>query len=65
MWHGTYTYVIQGDSWLLMVESQINILNPNPSFGHNLCFKYSNGSCEPILNIYVLILSNGIRNSSI
>jgi hypothetical protein len=24
-----------------------------PSFGHNLCFKYPNGSCEPILNIYV------------
>jgi hypothetical protein len=24
------------------------------SFGHNLCFKYSNGSCESILDIYVL-----------
>jgi len=23
------------------------------SFGHNLCFKCSNGSCEPILHIYV------------
>ncbi len=24
-----------------------------PFFCHNLCFKYSNGSCEPILDIYV------------
>ncbi len=24
-----------------------------PSFGHNLCFKYPNGSCEPIWNIYI------------
>jgi hypothetical protein len=23
------------------------------SFSHNLCFKYPNGSCEPILGIYV------------
>jgi hypothetical protein len=23
------------------------------SFSHNLCCKYLNGSCEPILNIYV------------
>ncbi len=42
-----------GDSWLLMVESQIGHLIPDPSFGHNLCFKYSNGWCKPILNIYV------------
>ncbi len=26
---------------------------PGPSFGHNLCFKCPNGSCEPISNIYV------------
>jgi len=25
-----------------------------PSFGHNLCFNYTNGSCNPILDIYVL-----------
>jgi len=36
-----------------MVKNQINILTPSPSFGHNLCCKYSNGSCEPILNIKV------------
>jgi hypothetical protein len=25
----------------------------DPSFGHNLCLKYLNGSCEPILDIYI------------
>jgi len=28
-------------------------LTPGPSFGHNLYFKYPNGSWEPIFNIYV------------
>jgi len=51
MWHATYTHVLQGNSWLLMGGSQIGTLTPNPSFGHNLCFKYSNGSCKPILDI--------------
>jgi hypothetical protein len=27
---------------------------PTFSFGCNLCFKYTNGSCEPILDIFVL-----------
>jgi len=36
-----------------MVESQIVNLTFNLSFGHNLCFKYPNGSCKPILEIYV------------
>jgi len=36
-----------------VVRSQISNLTPNPSFSHNLCFKNRNGSCEPILNIYV------------
>ncbi len=48
MWHATYTQGIQGDSWLLVVGSQIANLTPSPSFGHNLCFNYRNGSCEPI-----------------
>ncbi len=43
MWHATCMKGNQGDSQLLMVLS----------FGHNLCFKYPNGSCEPILDIYV------------
>jgi hypothetical protein len=34
---------------------QIVMLTFGPFFGHNLCFKCPNGSCEPILNIYVLI----------
>ncbi len=37
-----------------MVRSQIANLTPDPSFGHDLCFKCPNGSCEPILDIYVL-----------
>ncbi len=36
-----------------MVGSQIDALTPSYSLRHNLCFKYSNGPCEPILNIYI------------
>jgi len=43
-----------GQSWLLVVESQTTNLTLGPSFGHNLCFRCSNGSCEPILDIYIL-----------
>jgi len=53
MWHTTCTHVIQGDSQSLVVKNQIGTLILNPSFGHNLCYKYSNGSCEPNLDIYV------------
>jgi len=45
--------VNQGDSQPLRVGSQIGNLTLDPSFGHNLCFKYPNGSWEPILHIYV------------
>jgi hypothetical protein len=45
--------VNQGDSRLLVVGSQIGNLNTGFSFDHNLCFKYPNGSCKPILGIYV------------
>jgi hypothetical protein len=51
VWHATCTKENQGDSQLLMVGSQIDKLTTNLSFGHNLCFKYPNGSCEPILDI--------------
>jgi hypothetical protein len=37
-----------------MVRSQIGNLTPDPSFGHNLCFRYLNGSCKPTLEILVL-----------
>jgi hypothetical protein len=53
------------DSWLLVVRSQIANLTPGFSFGHNLCFKCPNGSCEPISDIYVSIHSNDIRNYSV
>jgi hypothetical protein len=53
MWHATCTHVFEGDSWLLMGTNQINTLIFDPFCGHNLCFKYSNESCEPILDIYV------------
>jgi hypothetical protein len=48
MQHATFTQVNQGDLQLLVIGSQIGRLTPDPSFGHNLCFKYRNGSCEPI-----------------
>jgi hypothetical protein len=54
MWHTTYTQGNRSDSRLLIVESQIANLIPDLSFDHNLCFKCPNGSCEPILDIYVL-----------
>jgi hypothetical protein len=60
MWHGTWMHVIQGNFQLLLVGSQINILIPDPFFGHNLCYKYSNGSYK-----FILEISNGIRNFSI
>jgi hypothetical protein len=53
MWHATFTQGNQGDFWLLMVRSQTANLTPSPSFGHNLCFDHSNGSCEPIFDIFV------------
>ncbi len=54
MWLVTYTQVTESNSRLLMVESQIDTLIPGPFFNHNLCFKYPNEICEPILNIYFL-----------
>ncbi len=51
MLHATFTKGNQGDSRLLVVGSQIGNLIRGLSFGHILCFKCPNGSCEPILNI--------------
>jgi hypothetical protein len=53
MSHATWTQGNKGDSRLLMMGSQIVNLIPDPSFGHNLCFKYPNGWYKPISNIYV------------
>jgi len=55
MSHATCTQVNRGNFRLLVVRSQIANLTPGPSFGHNLCFKCSNGWCKPILDIYVSI----------
>jgi hypothetical protein len=55
MTQATYTQGNRVDSQLLVVGNQIVNLTPNLSFGHNLCFKCPNGSCEHILDIYVLI----------
>jgi len=55
MWQATCTQVNKSNSLLLMevVKSQIGNLTPDLSFGHNLCFKYPNESCDPILNISI------------
>jgi hypothetical protein len=53
MLHDTCTQGIQGDFWILVVGSQIANLTPGPSFGHKLCFRCPNGSCESISIIYV------------
>jgi hypothetical protein len=54
-WHATYTQGSHDDSQLLVVGNQIGNLTSGLSFGHNLCFNYPNGSCKPILDIYVPI----------
>ncbi len=53
MSHTTYMQGNRGDFGLLVVGSQITNLIPDLSFGHNLCLKCPNGSCKPILDIYV------------
>jgi hypothetical protein len=53
MWDITCMHVFQGDSQFLITGNQIGNSTNNPFFGRNLCFRYSNGLCEPILDIYV------------
>ncbi len=53
MSHATYTQGNQGDFRLLVVKSQIANFTISLFFCHNLCVKCSNGSYEPILDIYV------------
>jgi hypothetical protein len=38
---------------ILTFESIKELGSTSPSFGHNLCFKYSNGTCKLILNICI------------
>ncbi len=58
-----HTHVIQGDSRLFVVENQIDTLTFNFSFDHNLCYKYSNGSYKPILDVYVLKKFNDTKKN--
>jgi hypothetical protein len=53
MSHATCTQGNRGNSWLLVVGSQIANLTPDLSFGHNLYLKCPNESCELTLDIYV------------
>ncbi len=53
IWHATFIQGNREDYRLLVVGSQIDNLTLGPSFSHNLCFKCPNGSCEPILDIYI------------
>jgi hypothetical protein len=55
MLHVTWTQGNLVDSRLLVIGSQIANLTPDSSFGHILCFRCPNESCEPILDIYVSI----------
>jgi hypothetical protein len=53
--HATCTQGNWVNSWLSVVGSQIANLTPGLSFGHNLCCRCPNESCEPILDIYTSI----------
>ncbi len=52
MSHSICTHRGRVNSQLLVVESQTANLTPGPSFDHNLCCRYPNGSCEAIFDIY-------------
>ncbi len=53
MWQVTCMQVNQSNFSLLVIANQIGILTSGLFFYHNLCFKYPNESCKPILDIYV------------
>ncbi len=50
--HSIYTHRDRVDSQLIVVGSQTANLTPGLSFGHNLCYRCPNGSCEAIFDIY-------------
>ncbi len=54
MSHSQIGHLKKVDSRLLVVGSQTGSSTPDPSFGHNLCFRCSNEPSEPILDIYAL-----------
>jgi len=53
MSHSICTHRDRVDSRLFVVGSQTVNLTPSPSFAHNLCCRYPNGSCEAIFDIYI------------
>jgi hypothetical protein len=53
--HTTCTHENWVDFRHFVVGSQTASLTPGLSFCHNLCYRYPNGSCEPILDIYTSI----------
>ncbi len=53
MSHSTFTQGNRGDSRRLVIGIKFDNLTLDLSFGHNLCLRCPNGSCEPILDIYV------------
>jgi hypothetical protein len=52
MWHATCTQVNQGNSRFLMVGNQMTIWFPS-LFLVIICALSANGSCKPILHIYI------------
>jgi hypothetical protein len=51
-----HLYARKSDGFLIFSGGNQTVnLTPGLSFGHNLCFKCPNGSCEPILDIYISI----------
>jgi hypothetical protein len=55
MLHTTYTQGSWVDSRLFVVMTQTTNLTPGLFLCHNLCCRCPNGSCEPILDIYISI----------
>jgi hypothetical protein len=62
MWHATCKQVNQGDSWLLMVKFKFTLWLPALPLSIICVFKYSNGTCKPILDILISKSFNDIKN---
>jgi hypothetical protein len=54
--YSTCTHPGWVDSQLLVVESQTASLTLDLSFCRNLCYRCPNGPCEPIFDIYTLLV---------
>jgi hypothetical protein len=65
MWRATCTQGNHGDSWLLVVGSQIDKLILDISFGHILCFSAQMGHATHFRHLSSQKFSNDIKNSSI